>query len=120
MNLKVNDTSNRWNNAFKCFFSRRDSTPTMFNKFRNAVKSSLLPMIILATMSGNAQAVDLLAGGKEVANDTFGANSTIAVWIILAEVIVGAIGYIRTKNIMLLLGVAIVVVFTTIAFGLAS
>ncbi|WCB52521.1 type IV conjugative transfer system pilin TraA (plasmid) [Aeromonas salmonicida subsp. salmonicida] len=41
-------------------------------------------------------------------------------WIILAEVIIGVASYIKTKNLLLLFGVIIVVVFTTVGFQLAA
>ncbi|ENA1860345.1 TraA fimbrial protein precursor, partial [Aeromonas salmonicida] len=69
---------------------------------------------------GQAHAVDMLAGQSGTVNDTFGANSTVAKWIILAEVIIGVASYIKTKNLLLLFGVIIVVVFTTVGFQLAA
>jgi type IV conjugative transfer system pilin TraA len=80
----------------------------------------ILPALVLFLFTPVASADDLMAAGQQTVKDTFGAGSAIANWIILAEVVVGVIGYIRTKNILLLLGVAVVVVFTTIAFGLAG
>ncbi len=82
--------------------------------------SLLIPVLALLIFSGVVQAVDLMAPSKQAVKDTFGADSAIASWLILAEVVVGVIGYIRTKNIMLLFGVAVVVVFTSVTFSLVG
>ena len=79
---------------------------------------ALMAVAVLVTLLtfGQAHAVDMLAGQSGTVNDTFGANSTVAKWIILAEVIIGVASYIKTKNLLLLFGVIIVVVFTTVGF----
>ena len=53
---------------------------------------ALMAVAVLVTLLtfGQAHAVDMLAGQSGTVNDTFGANSTVAKWIILAEVIIGA------------------------------
>ena len=83
---------------------------------------ALMAVAVLVTLLtfGQAHAVDMLAGQSGTVNDTFGANSTVAKWIILAEVIIGVASYIKTKNLLLLFGVIIVVVFTTVGFQLAA
>lgn len=83
---------------------------------------ALMAVAVLITLFtfGQAHAVDMLAGQSGTVNDTFGANSTVAKWIILAEVIIGVASYIKTKNLLLLFGVIIVVVFTTVGFQLAA
>ncbi|AWK15449.1 hypothetical protein CCS41_12730 [Candidatus Fukatsuia symbiotica] len=78
----------------------------------------LTSIIALLGIIGVSQAVDLMAGGKVTVTDTFGASSAIAKWIILAEVIVGIITFIKTKNVFMLFGIAVVIVFTTIGFSL--
>lgn len=81
--------------------------------------ASLAILVTLMSM-GNAHAVDILAPGATTVTDTFGAGSTFAKWLILAEVIIGVFMYIKTKNLLLLAGVAVVIVFTTIGFDLAA
>lgn len=51
-----------------------------------------------------ANATDLLAGGKDDVKATFGADSFVMMCIIIAELIVGVAMYIRTKNLLILLG----------------
>ena len=67
----------------------------------------------------NAQAADMLKAGAVTVNENFGNGSTFSKWLILGEVIFGVVSYIKTKNLLLLAGVIVVVVFTTVGFGLA-
>ncbi|QLK63887.1 type IV conjugative transfer system pilin TraA (plasmid) [Enterobacteriaceae bacterium Kacie_13] len=90
------------------------------NTFRKNAGGIIPALAVMMLCSGNAMAEDLMAGGQEAVQDTFGADSSIAKWIILAEVIVGIITYIKTKNMFMLFGIAIVIVFTTIGFGLVG
>jgi len=78
--------------------------------FRLAALSPLL----LSGVGQMANATDLLAGGKENVKATFGADSFVMMCIILAELVVGVAMYIRTKNLLILLGLVVVVVFTTV------
>ena len=95
---------------------------TQLNPKRLLRVMALMAVAVLVTLLtfGQAHAVDMLAGQSGTVNDTFGANSTVAKWIILAEVIIGVASYIKTKNLLLLFGVIIVVVFTTVGFQLAA
>lgn len=101
-------------------FKKVKSAFTEMNQARKAAGGVIPAIAALMFFSGNALADDLMAAGKETVTDTFGANSAIATWIILAEVIVGIITYIKTKNMFMLFGIAVVIVFTTIGFGLAA
>ncbi|HIB1683783.1 TPA: type IV conjugative transfer system pilin TraA [Salmonella enterica subsp. enterica serovar Muenchen] len=69
----------------------------------------------LAMASGGAQ--DLMASGNTTVKATFGKDSSIVKWIIVAEVLVGAVMYMMTKNVKFLAGFAIISVF--IAVGMA-
>jgi len=90
------------------------------NSARVSVAGIITALAAMLLLSGNAMAEDLMAAGKEIVSGTFGANSSIATWIILSEVIVGIIGYIRSKNVLILFGLAIVITFTTIGFSLVG
>lgn len=94
------------------------------NALRIARKTAggVIPVLFAMLACNNAFAAgeDLLSAGQDTVTATFGADSSIAKWIILAEVIVGIITYIKTKNMFMLFGIAVVIVFTTIGFGLAS
>lgn len=66
----------------------------------------------------HVHAADLLVGGKQTVDDTFCKDSTLAKWVIIGEILVGVFMYIKTKNLMLLAGVAVVIVFLNVAFCL--
>lgn len=76
-------------------------------------KKILTPVLLLG-MWQLAGANDLLAGGKEDVKATFGADSFVMMCIIIAELIVGVSMYIRSKNLLILLGLVVVIVFTTV------
>ncbi|KAA5971655.1 type IV conjugative transfer system pilin TraA [Pantoea sp. M_9] len=120
MNFPVNGAGLRTPQKVKAALANKGMTLMNRSALARAARYALAPLLVLIAATGTAGADDLLAGGKQTVDDTFGANSSIAVWIVLGEVIFGVIGYIRTKNIMLLFGVAVVVVFTTVGFSLAS
>ena len=102
-------------------FKKVKSAITGMNQARR-MAGGIIPAIAAMLFSSGVLAAgeDLMAPGKEAVNATFGADSSIAKWIILAEVIVGIITYIKTKNMFMLFGIAVVIVFTTIGFGLAG
>lgn len=91
---------------------------------RSARFMAWFALAVLVTLMGmgmvHAADTDVLSGGAGTVNKTFGADSTFAKWLILGEVIVGTFMYIKTKNLMLLGGVVVVVVFTTLGFQLAA
>ncbi|HDR2357222.1 TPA: type IV conjugative transfer system pilin TraA, partial [Enterobacter roggenkampii] len=61
-----------------------------------AALAAFFPETVLATTT---KSKDLMAAGNETVKDTFGKDSSVVKWVILAEVIVGAIMYMTTKNI---------------------
>lgn len=80
--------------------------------------AALAPLVMLAGVLQPAQATDLLAAGKGDVQATFGADSLVIMCIYLAEFVVGIAMYIRTKNLIILLGMVVVMVFTTVVLGL--
>ncbi len=68
-----------------------------------AVLMMLFPQLAMAAGSRS----DLMAKGHNTVKATFGKNSSIVKWIVLAEVLVGAVMYMMTKNIKFLVGFAI-------------
>lgn len=120
MKLTVNGLGTRMSNSVKQQLAKKGAAFMQRANLVRAAKLAIMPLLALLSLTHSAHAVDLLESGKETVADTFGADSSIAVWIILGEVIFGVITYIKTKNIFMLFGVAVVVVFTTIGFGLAG
>ncbi|EIY1064815.1 type IV conjugative transfer system pilin TraA [Escherichia coli] len=81
--------------------------------------AALSPLLLLG-VGQMASATDLLAGGKDDVKATFGADSFVMMCIIIAELIVGVAMYIRTKNLLILLGLVVVIVFTTVGLTFIS
>lgn len=91
---------------------------TAFNK--KNVRKLFLPFAIilgLTLLSNSAFAAeDLLASGNDTVKATIGKDSSLIKWIMMFEVLAGMWLYIKTKNIPVLLGFAILVVIVNIAF----
>ncbi|KKY64926.1 type IV conjugative transfer system pilin TraA [Klebsiella aerogenes] len=81
-----------------------------------AVLASVFPEIAMATTTGT----DLMKTGDGTVKATFGKGSSVVKWVILAEVIVGGIMYMMTKNVKFLAGFAILSVFVTVGMSVAG
>lgn len=77
------------------------------------------PLLLLG-MGQMAHANDLLQGGKDDVKATFGADSFVMMCIYIAEIVIGVATYIRTKNLLILLGLVVVIVFTTVGLTFVS
>ncbi|NIF23910.1 type IV conjugative transfer system pilin TraA [Candidatus Pantoea multigeneris] len=84
-------------------------------------KLAFVPAVMLmASPVMQAHAQDLFSSGKETIRDTFGTNST-TVWILyVLEVLFAIFTYIKTKNLALFGGIAALLVFANVAFGLLT
>lgn len=71
------------------------------------------PLLLLG-IGQMAHANDLLGGGKDDVKATFGADSFVVMCVYIAEIVIGVAGYIRTRNLLTLLGLVVVIVFTTV------
>nr|WP_193138613.1 type IV conjugative transfer system pilin TraA [Klebsiella aerogenes] len=86
---------------------------------------ALIPFIVFVTIlpgkaMSAADGTDLMKSGDETVKATFGKDSSIVKWVILAEVLVGGIMYMMTKNIKYLAGFAILSVFVTVGMSVAG
>lgn len=99
----------------KSFFSKFTRL-NMLRLVRAVLPAAVLMMFFpqLAMASGGK---DLMASGNSTVNATFGKDSSVVKWVVLAEVLVGAVMYMMTKNVKFLAGFAIISVF--IAVGMA-
>ncbi len=88
----------------------------MLRLVRAVIPAAVLMMFFpqLAMASGGT---DLMASGNDTVKATFGKDSSAVKWVVLAEVLVGAVMYMMTKNVKFLAGFAIISVF--IAVGMA-
>lgn len=81
-----------------------------------AALAAFFPETVLASTAGK----DLMASGNETVKGTFGKDSSVVKWVILAEVLVGAVMYMTTKNLKFLAGFAILSVFVTVGMSVAG
>ncbi len=81
--------------------------------------AALSPLLLLG-VGQMASATDLLAGGKDDVKATFGADSFVIMCIYIAEIVIGVATYIKTKNLLILLGLVVVIVFTTVGLTFVS
>lgn len=94
------------------------------NKIFDGQKTLLVGMIatIAAFYIGNALALDpasdILSGAQGDIAKNFGTSSTVMYIIYVVEIFAGIAAYIKTKNLFSLIGLVVVVIFTTVAFGL--
>ncbi|HBW6864110.1 TPA: hypothetical protein MFB22_005043 [Klebsiella pneumoniae] len=93
---------------------------TFFNNPRNlgAVAMAVMFGALMMTPSLHAHAVDLFKGGKTTVKDTFGSGSTV-VWILyVLEILAAIFSYVKTKNLAVFGGIAAIMVFVNVVFGL--
>lgn len=81
-----------------------------------AAVAAFFPETVLASSTGS----DLMASGDSTVKGTFGKDSSVVKWVILAEVLVGAVMYMTTKNLKYLAGFAIISVFITVGMAVAG
>lgn len=68
----------------------------------------------------NASGTDLLASQKSTVNATFGADSSLITWFYIAEIIMGLFIYIKARSPLVFVGIVMAIIFTRVAFGIAS
>lgn len=81
-----------------------------------AAVAAFFPETVLAAGAGK----DLMSSGDETVKGTFGKDSSVVKWVILSEVLVGAVMYMTTKNLKFLAGFAILSVFVTVGMSVAG
>lgn len=93
---------------------------TFFSNPRNFGAAALAVMFValMMTPSLHAHAVDLFKNGKTTVKDTFGSGSTV-VWILyVLEILAAIFSYVKTKNLAIFGGIAAIMVFVNVVFGL--
>lgn len=98
----------------------------VFNK-KKALKAAkvALPVAAVAAFFPDAAmatttATDLMKSGDATVKGTFGKQSSVVKWVVLAEVVAGGIMYMMTKNMKFLFGFAIISTFITIGMSVAG
>lgn len=100
----------------KSFFSKFTRL-NMLRLVRAVIPAAVLMMFFPQLAMASGGGTDLMASGNDTVKATFGKDSSAVKWVILAEVLVGAVMYMMTKNVKFLAGFAIISVF--IAVGMA-
>lgn len=77
----------------------------------------VLGLAILFFPSLNAYADDIFKAGRTEISDTFGKNSTVIYILYIIEIIVAIYLYTKSKNLGVFAGIAVIMVFVNIAFG---
>ncbi|MCP9269138.1 type IV conjugative transfer system pilin TraA [Xenorhabdus sp. XENO-1] len=98
------------------FFSQKGVLKKLKVVLPVAALAFFFPEIATAAAGGK----DLMASGDDTVGKTFGSESSIVKWVVLAEVIVGGIMYMTTKNIKFLAGFAILSVFLAVGMSVAG
>lgn len=80
---------------------------------------ALIVYLIASSPLFAATGTDYLAGIKDSTTSSFGEGSTFEHLLYLGEGIAGVYGYIKTKNIMVLGGLIVVMIFTHFGFAAA-
>ncbi|CAM3775233.1 type IV conjugative transfer system pilin TraA [Rahnella bruchi] len=116
--LKVQATAVSENTRYSYprLFLLKKSLIAMKTLLPAAVLAAFFPDVVIAAGAGK----DLMQSGDASVKATFGSDSSIVKWVVLAEVLVGAIMYMMTKNVKFLAGFAILSVFIAIGMSVAG
>ena len=105
----------------KKYFSFRPSRLNMLRLARAVIPAAVLMMFFpQLAMAAGSSGQDLMASGNTTVKATFGKDSSVVKWVVLAEVLVGAVMYMMTKNIKFLVGFAILSVFIAVGMSVAG
>ena len=98
----------------KIITAMNDSSIKFYVYVRHVLPFLMLGFVIslLITNKGFAAGTNYLSGLKADVGATFGSGSDTEYFILLGEGLLGAIGYMKTKNIMLLGGLPVLMAFT--------
>lgn len=78
---------------------------------------TLVLLGVLMLYASDSHAVNHLQSLKKDVADTFGGSSDVPYYLLLGEGVIGAIAYMKTKNIMVLAGVPVLMIFTHFALS---
>ena len=69
---------------------------------------------------GHSSGTDLLSSQNTTVNSTFGSGSSLIKWFYIAEIIMGLFIYIKARSPLVFVGIVMAIIFTRVAFGIAS
>ncbi|MCW0309741.1 type IV conjugative transfer system pilin TraA [Pantoea ananatis] len=92
-----------------------------FNKthapaMQNAMLFALMLAVVIVPHVASAN--DLMATQTGDATDTFGLNSTVLRWIYMGEIVMSLVGFIKTKNPLIFVGLVIMLVISRAFYGM--
>lgn len=90
-------------------------------QIKKFIKNGGLVLIsLMVTHPVLASGTDLLASQQTTVSSTFGSGSSIIKWFYIAEIIIALFTYIKVRSPLVFLGLVICIIFTRIAFSIAS
>lgn len=99
-----------------CFKYCRKAGAVAWQKLNRLTLLSSIAILFVPAFQAHAE--DLFSGGKATISDTFGSGSTV-VWILyIIEILAAVFTYVKTKNLAMFGGIAAVMVFINVAFGI--
>ena len=113
-------------NALSALKGRAVACPSFFSSiFR---KNSTLFKIVVAAAGAAAvihpalasSSADLFSSQATTVTNTFGHGSSIEKWFYYGEIIIALAVYIKARNPLVFVGIAMVMIFTRVAFGIAG
>lgn len=98
------------------------SVPALLNNktAKTLFKYVAVPLALFLAARGVAHAEDLTAAGKADAEDTFGADSTMMYYFMLAEVVLVFLLYLKSHNPATFLLIPVFIVVTKIIFAIIA
>lgn len=75
---------------------------------------------LMVTHPAFAGGTDLLSSQNTTVNSTFGSGSSLIKWFYIAEIIMGLFIYIKARSPLVFVGIVMAIIFTRVAFGIAS
>ncbi|MBN1090594.1 type IV conjugative transfer system pilin TraA [Pantoea sp. 1B4] len=108
-------TANRFHSASSLFLTSLKSSPS----FRHSLMLCAL-MLVVVVFPHIANATDLLKTQQQDASDTFGLQSSVMRWIYFAEIIISVVGFIKTRNPLVFVGLIVVLLVTRAFYGMVG
>ena len=106
----------------KTFINKHFGAVKKHIKLATLAKAGLLGLLTFAMVhsvyaAGPDPSTDLLTAAKTDITANIGPGSTFAWILYVVEIIGGVAAYMKTKNMMALIGVVVVMIFTVVAFS---
>ena len=108
------------NSVEPCSLKKKFSKTGLLKAVKYALPIAAIAVFFPETVLASTTVKDLMSSGDATVKGTFGKDSSVVKWVILAEVLVGAVMYMTTKNLKFLAGFAILSVFVTVGMSVAG